>query len=74
MPLKEEYRELFNETAAWEFFNSTEGDPYGYYNFIFGWIDTPYDNLPQVLPAYLATIAISVLESIDPDTVSHVYT
>ncbi len=26
-----------------------EGYPYGYHNFLMGWIDTPNDNLPSVL-------------------------
>ena len=30
-----------------EFFKSVEGLPYGYNNFIFGWIDTLYDNYPN---------------------------
>jgi len=35
MPLNAAARAKFNETAAQEFFFSTEGNPYGYYNFLF---------------------------------------
>ena len=44
LPLNAEARARFNETAAQEFFNQTEGLPYGYHNFLFGWVDTPIDN------------------------------
>jgi len=41
LPIQEEYRAQFNATAAFEWFkNGIEGTPYGYHNFIFGWIDT----------------------------------
>lgn len=41
MPLSDEKRAQFNETAAREFFWRTEGLPYGYHNFLYSWIDTP---------------------------------
>jgi len=41
LPLSEESRKKFNVTAAVEFFKKVEGLPYGYHNFLFGWIDTP---------------------------------
>ena len=66
MPLSPENRAKFNETAAQEFFNKTEGDPYGYYNFLFGWIDTPQDNYPPLLPSYFAPIAFSIVGKIAP--------
>jgi hypothetical protein len=45
-----------------------EGLPYGYHNFLFGWIDTPYDNLPPLLPPGLIPIAFSLLEGIAKET------
>lgn len=66
LPLSPEARAKFNETAAQEFFNKTEGDPYGYYNFLFGWIDTPENNYPPILPSYFATIAFSIVNKIAP--------
>jgi len=68
MPLNAEARAKFNETAAQQFFFSTEGNPYGYYNFLFGWIDTPEDNWPPLLPAYFAPIAFSIVGKIAPKT------
>jgi len=49
MPLSEEKRAIFNQEAAEEFFFSTQGLPYGYHNFLFGWIDTEADNWPPML-------------------------
>jgi len=39
--MKAEVRAKFNVTAAAEFFKSVEGVPYGYHNFLFGWLDIP---------------------------------
>jgi hypothetical protein len=51
-PLNAHSRSLYNETAALEFFRSVEGFDYGYYNMLWGWIDTLYDNYPCVAPDY----------------------
>lgn len=51
-PLTDEYRKKFDETAAAEYFESIEGFDYGYYNFLFGWIDTLKDNYPCLPPDY----------------------
>jgi len=47
-PLSKEARAKFNATAAWEFFNTYKGVDYGYYNFLFGWIDVESKNYPCV--------------------------
>jgi hypothetical protein len=65
MPLSAEARAKFNETAAIEFFKMTEGLPYGYHNFLFGWIDTPEDNLPPLMPPGLVPIVLSIFEDFD---------
>lgn len=44
-----------------------EGLPYGYHNFLFGWIDTLKDNYPPVLDIDFAYIIFSILEKIVPD-------
>jgi len=41
LPLKEEARKKFNATAAWAWFNTIVDMPYGFHNFLWGWIDTP---------------------------------
>lgn len=65
MPLSDEMREKFNETAAQEFFYRTQGLPYGFHNFLFSWIDTPDDNWPNLFPKHLAGPLFSVVETID---------
>ena len=47
---------------AEEFFKKSEGLPYGYHNFLFGWIDTPNDNLPPLLDGDLILPLFSCLE------------
>ena len=74
MPLSEEYRKKFNETAAQEFFFKTEGLPYGYHNFLYAWIDTPEDNYPLLLPQDLVTVVFSMLERITRNTTDIFYT
>lgn len=69
MPLNNETSAKFNETAAVKFFNETEGLPYGYHNFLFGWIDTPTDNWPPILAQHMIPILFSVLEKVMPSTV-----
>lgn len=66
MPLSAAARAQFNETAAIEFFKATEGLPYGYHNFLFGWIDTAEDNYPPLIPPGLLPIALSIFEDFDP--------
>lgn len=68
MPLRADIRAKFNVTAAWEFFNKTEGLPYGYHNFLFGWIDTANDNWPPLLPAGFLPILFSLIEDVTPNT------
>jgi len=65
MPLSDEARARYNETAAAEFFLERQGLPYGYHNFLYGWIDTPFDNFPSLLPAQLVPVVFSMLEYID---------
>ena len=67
MPLSPEARAKFNETAAQEFFFQTEGLPYGYHNFLFGWVDTEIHNWPPLLPHKLIPIVFSLLETMAPD-------
>jgi hypothetical protein len=48
LSLTKEARANFNETAAQNFFFKTEGLPYGFHNFMFGWIDHEY--IAPILP------------------------
>ena len=61
LPLTEASRRRFNLTAAEQFFKASEGLPYGYHNFLFGWIDTPKDNYPPLLDPNFVLAAFSWL-------------
>jgi len=73
VPLKKEYAEKFNSTAAYEFFKSLEGTLYGFHNFVFGWVDTPNQSLPPGLSVELSAVVFSALEKIIPEPVSFIY-
>lgn len=64
LPLSAESKAKWNQSAAEEWFRRMEGEPYGYHNFIFGWLDTAKDNFPKALSAELATHLFSFLEKI----------
>jgi len=51
-PLSSSNRSKFNATAAWAYFNTVQGYDYGYYNFLFGWIDTQSQNFPCLPPDF----------------------
>jgi hypothetical protein len=74
MPLSDEARAKFNETAAQEFFFKTQGLPYGYHNFIYTWIDTPEDNYPRLLPKDIVPIIFSILEKFDKNVTDTMFT
>jgi len=73
MPLSPEARLNFNEANAQKFFFDTEGLPYGYHNFLFGWIDTPEDNWPPLLPQQFGPIIFALLEKVAPATADIFY-
>jgi len=56
----------FDQKKAEEWFWQTQGLPYGYHNFIYGWIDTPKDNYPPYMPPDLAPVVVSELEGVIP--------
>jgi len=64
LPLSDEKRAQFNNTAAVEWFEKMEGYPYGYHNFLFSWIDTPEDNYPDLMPYLLMPIVFEMLDTI----------
>jgi hypothetical protein len=74
MPLNEQARSKFNEKAARDFYFKFQGTPYGYQNFLYGWIDTVRDNLPMLLPNELMPIVFSVLEKLDRKASDLIYT
>ena len=51
-PLSLKYRKMYNETAAYEYFQSVEGYEYGFKTLLWGWLDTLTDNFPCLPPDY----------------------
>ncbi|KAM0997533.1 hypothetical protein ACFX13_007508 [Malus domestica] len=66
LPLHPDIRAKFNETAAWEYARSMEGQPYGFHNLIFSWIDTIEDNYPPPLDAHVVASVMTVWNQIQP--------
>ena len=66
LPLKKEMADKFDEKKAYEYFKTVEGMPYGYHNFLFGWIDTAKDNYPPLLPAEFIPIGFQIFDSLLP--------
>jgi len=65
-PLKPELRTKFDSKKAWDWFGKTQGLPYGYHNFIFGWIDTAEDNWPPLLAREIMPVVGNVMEHVIP--------
>lgn len=62
LPLTEESRKKFDVEKAAKFFKEMEGYPYGYHNFLFGWIDLAEGNLPPLLDKNLIMVVFSLIE------------
>jgi len=74
LSMREDIRAQFDREKAIAFFEETEGLPYGYHNFLYGWIDTTRSNLPGILPNELLPIVGSVVEAIMPHDIAMTYT
>jgi hypothetical protein len=66
LPLSDDSRSKFDASAALEFFLSVEGLPYGYHNFIWGWVDTEQGNWPGALSHQLVEVAFALVERVSP--------
>jgi hypothetical protein len=64
LPLAPELSAAFNETAAIAFLDSVYGLPYGFHNFIFGWIDTANSNFPLPLTLPLAEVLAPIFDKV----------
>lgn len=51
-PLKQKYRDMYNATAAMEFFKSVEGIDYGFRTLLWGWMDDENLNFPCLPPDF----------------------
>ena len=67
LPIREEYRNKFNNTKALEWFeNEVEGLNYGYHNFISAWINTEYNNFPFFTTAEITEFLFSLVSKVYP--------
>ena len=64
-PLSAETRAKFDEDKAVAFFNDTVGLPYGYHNFLYGWVDSANDNWPPLLAREFVPVMFKLVEDID---------
>ncbi len=67
LPLNEKKRKEFDAEKAWKFIDKMKGVPYGFHNFLFGYIDTPDKNLPSFTDLYFLNFALSLADSIIPE-------
>lgn len=74
VPLRKEIAQKFDSEAAYEYFKTIEDVPYGFHNFIFGWVDTTYNSLPHILEVELVPAIFAVVESIIPSAVESIFT
>lgn len=74
LPLKEDVAAKYDVEKARDFFFELEGTPYGYHNFLYGWIDTYRSNLPPLMPMDMIPIILSQYEKIAPETVYRIFT
>ncbi|KAK4258312.1 hypothetical protein QN277_007771 [Acacia crassicarpa] len=73
LPLHPDIRAKFNETAAWEYARSMVGQPYGYHNMIFSWIDTLSANYPPPLDAHVVASFMTVWNHLQPEYASNMW-
>ena len=73
LPLRPEVRAVFNETAVYEWFLTVQGMPYGYHNFVFGWIDTPVSNYPPILDPQTVIVGFGLVEVVLPSAIESIY-
>ena len=69
LPLRDKYQQEFDESKAWEWFRQLNGQPYGFHNFVFGWIDTKDQNTPKLLDWYFVSMVLSHIERYRPEAV-----
>jgi len=73
LPLRKEFAAKFDADAAYKAFKQLEGTPYGYHNFLFGYIDTPDHSFPSLLDPNFLVAAFALVEHIDPFAAQQVF-
>lgn len=74
MPLRADIRAKFDIEKANAWFKTVQGLPYGYHNFLYGWVDTPEDNWPAILGKDLVPVAFGLVERINRNTTDIFFT
>jgi hypothetical protein len=74
VPMAAEYQKKWDNEKAVSFVQKNLGYPYGFHNFMFGWIDTPEDNFPPPFSRELFETAFSVLDHTIHADVQRVFT
>ncbi len=74
IPLSDEMSANFNETASRQFFYDTNGLPYGYHNFQYGWMDTPEMNNPPLIAAKFVPVLWNLVSMVDSDVSDLMFT
>jgi len=74
LPIKQEYAQQFDMENAFEWFKTVNNTPYGYHNFLFGWIDTADASYPPLLSPELLAPVFSLVEYISPFAAQEVFT
>jgi hypothetical protein len=73
MPLRADLQAKFDSAAAQRFVAQSLGLPYGYHNFIWGFIDTPTQNFPPPLSEQFFSVAFSVFDRTSPALATRIY-
>ena len=67
LPIREEYRNKFDNAKAMEWFeNEVEGLNYGYHNFISTWLDTVDKNFPFIATSEIVEFIFSLVSKVYP--------
>lgn len=72
--MSDEARANFDEKKANDFFYDTVGLPYGYHNFLYGWVDTANDNWPPLLAKEFVPVMFKLIEDIQPTLAYNFFT
>ena len=72
--LSAEARAKFDEKKAQDFYYDTVGLPYGYHNFLYGWVDTAEDNWPPLLAKEFVPVMFTLIEKVDPSLAYNFFT
>jgi hypothetical protein len=73
LPLSPDAQAKFDEQKARDWFFETEGLPYGYHNFLYGWQDTPRDNLPPAMSNQLVPVVLQLVYDLLPTDVYNLF-